>query len=339
MKHMVHNFSAYALTEEEMTALAYGLDHHIATNINKNAIFTEFEQFFQNLLRDISHIPENDLSRIKTKLRNTCEKYCNAEVPYKYRDIVSKLSKREDIVILKQDKGRAVVLMDGYKYTDKCFALLSTKQFTTLSNSPTKTLESKVQQTLQKIKSRFTEKEYEKLYSTWSCPGKFYGTTKVHKILLKGYIDDLPVRPIVSNMNTASYNLTKYLSKLLAPLRESEYIIKSTKDFIGKVKAKEVPNGYQTVSLDVKSLFTNVPLDRTIDIILTRIFDKYKLKTSITKSEMKELLILFTKNVHFTFDNVIKVQNDGVAMGSLLQPVLSDIFMIELETSLLTDYI
>ena len=65
MKDMVHNFSSYTLTEEEMIALTYRLDHHIPTNINKNAIFTEFEQFFQNLLRDISHIPENELSRIK----------------------------------------------------------------------------------------------------------------------------------------------------------------------------------------------------------------------------------------------------------------------------------
>ena len=55
-----------------MTALSYGLDHDIPTSINKNAIFTEFEQFIQNLLRDISHIAENELSRIKTKLRNTC---------------------------------------------------------------------------------------------------------------------------------------------------------------------------------------------------------------------------------------------------------------------------
>ena len=75
---------------------------------------------------------------------------------------------------------------------------------------------------------------------------------------------------------------------------------------------------------DIKSLFTNVPLDRTIDIVLRRIYDKHE----ITRSEMKELLILCTKNVHFTFDNVIKVQNDGVAMGSPLGPVLSDIFMI-----------
>ena len=103
---------------------------------------------------------------------------------------------------------------------------------------------------------------------------------------------------------------------MLAPLRKSGYTIKSTKDFIQKLKAKEVPNGYQIVSFDVKSLFTNVPLDRTIDIVLRRIYDKHELQTSITRSEMKELLTLCTKNVHFTFDNVIKVQNDGVAMGS-----------------------
>ena len=40
--------------------------------------------------------------------------------------------------------------------------------------------------------------------------------------------------------------------------------------------------------------------------------------------------------------NVIKIKNGGVAIGSLLVPVLPDIFMTELETSLLpelTDYI
>ena len=96
------------------------------------------------------------------------------------------------------------------------------------------------------------------------------------------------------------------------------------------------------VSFDVKSLFANVPLDRTIDIVLRRIYDKHELQTSIARSEMKKLLILCAENVHFTFDNVIKVQNDGMAMGSPLRPVLSDIFMIELETSLspeLIDYI
>ena len=52
---------------------------------------------------------------------------------------------------------------------------------------------------------------------------------------------------------------------------------------------------------------------------------------------MKEMLTLYTKNVHFTYNRKIFVQTDGVAMGSPLGPVLADIFMIELEKTLLSD--
>ena len=103
-----------------------------------------------------------------------------------------------------------------------------------------------------------------------------------------------------------------------------------------------MPSCYRIVSFVVKSIFTNVPLDRTIDIILRRIYDKHELQASIRRSKIKELLILCTKNAHLTFDNIIKVINNGVALGSPLVPVLSDIFIIESETSLLpdlTDYI
>ena len=50
---------------------------------------------------------------------------------------------------------------------------------------------------------------------------------------------------------------------------------------------------------------------------------------------MKELLILCTKNVHFTFNNETYIQVDGVAMGLRLGPVLANIFMVELETSVI----
>ena len=101
MKKIVHNFSSYNLSQEEINALSYGLDHHVPTNINKNSIVTEFELFFQNLLKGIPNMPETEISKIKTKLRNTCEKYCNIKVPYAKRKIISNLSKRDDIVILK----------------------------------------------------------------------------------------------------------------------------------------------------------------------------------------------------------------------------------------------
>ena len=101
------------------------------------------------------------------------------------------------------------------------------------------------------------------------------------------------------------------------------------------IKHNKVAEGFQMVSFDVKSLFTNVPLETTIDIILRRIYTNHELTTSLTKKEMKELLLLCTKNVHFTFNQRIYIQLDGVAMGSPLVPLLADIFMIELERSII----
>ena len=46
------------------------------------------------------------------------------------------------------------------------------------------------------------------------------------------------------------------------------------------------------------------------------------------------MLTLCTKNVHFTLNNGIYVQNDGVAMGSPLGPILANVFMVELENTL-----
>ena len=43
MKHIVHNVSSYNLSQVEINALPCGLDHHIPTNINRNAITTESE--------------------------------------------------------------------------------------------------------------------------------------------------------------------------------------------------------------------------------------------------------------------------------------------------------
>ena len=50
---------------------------------------------------------------------------------------------------------------------------------------------------------------------------------------------------------------------------------------------------------------------------------------------MRNLLLLCTKNVHFCFGGDIYQQNDGVAMGSPLGPVLAGIFMVELETRII----
>ena len=52
------------------------------------------------------------------------------------------------------------------------------------------------------------------------------------------------------------------------------------------------------ISFDV-NLFTSIPLDKTIEIILQRIYNHNETTTQIPEKVMKELLLLCTKEVHF----------------------------------------
>ena len=80
-------------------------------------------------------------------------------------------------------------------------------------------------------------------------------------------------------------------------------------------------------------------MNKTIEIILGRVYEKKDLTTTtISKREMKELLYLCTKNVHFSFSSEIYMQNDGVAMGFPLGPVLANIFIVELEKTIMPSF-
>ena len=61
-----------------------------------------------------------------------------------------------------------------------------------------------------------------------------------HKLLTNGFIDNLPLRPIISNIGTKRYQLAKYLAKLLSPVAQSNYTINSTKDFMIKIKNEKI---------------------------------------------------------------------------------------------------
>ena len=50
---------------------------------------------------------------------------------------------------------------------------------------------------------------------------------------------------------------------------------------------------------------------------------------------MRDLLLVCTQNVHFSYNGDIYTQADGVAMGSPLGPVLAGLFMVELERTIL----
>ena len=80
-------------------------------------------------------------------------------------------------------------------------------------------------------------------------------------------------------------------------------------------------------SFDVTSLFTNIPVDETIEIISNHIFANCKYFEGFNRPQFIQLLSLSVKNCHFTFNGWIYQHIDGVAMGSPLGPLFANIFM------------
>ena len=136
-------------------------------------------------------------------------------------------------------------------------------------------------------------------------------------------ISHYSMRPIISNIETATYETAKYLNKLLPPWSKSDYNILNAEDLIRRLREETIPAGYKIISFDVKSLFTSVPLEKTKVFILKKVYDEKKIQTNIPKTVLKELLYLWTKQLHFRSNDNIYKQCDGVAMGSPLGPLLA----------------
>ena len=149
-----------------------------------------------------------------------------------------------------------------------------------------------------------------------------YGLPKTHK-------PGTPLRPILSMTNAPTFNLAQWLTDLLQPIRDSvsNRTVADSFDFCDKIRSinlNDTPNHF--CSFDAVSLFTNVPLEETVDMIKI-IADKKDLDLRIPFDLLKRLVLLCTQNVQFSFNNKYYFQKDGVAMGSPLGPLLADIFM------------
>ena len=84
-------------------------------------------------------------------------------------------------------------------------------------------------------------------------------------------------------------------------------------------------------------LFTNIPLQETIDITINLIFN-HNPNLNITKKELKKLFLFATSHTHFIINSQFYNKIDGVAIGSPLAPVFANNFMGFYESKWLNEY-
>ena len=131
-------------------------------------------------------------------------------------------------LILTADKGVALVVIDKAEYIKKAEELLKEKTYKKITEDPTVKQKNKLINILRNIKTEggLNEETYRRLYPTGAGSPKFYGLPKIHK-------PGIPLRPIISSIDTVTYNTAKELAKILKPLVGlSNHHVHNTRDFV-----------------------------------------------------------------------------------------------------------
>ena len=191
--------------------------------------------------------------------------------------LLQNLRKNKNIVIQESNKGNSVVVVNQTDYLDKMENLLNdTRIFekNNLKNDGILNLainqEKRVDNILKKLvaSKSISEETRRSLKPVGTRPGIMYGLCKVHKDI----IDNCPpFRPIFSAINTPTYKLAKFFVPILKSLTSNEYTVNDSFPFAEKTVEQD--SQYFMGSLDVDSLFTNIPLEETIDICTNTLFE------------------------------------------------------------------
>ena len=166
------------------------------------------------------------------------------------------------------------------------------------------------------------EEVYRFIRPTGSQRPRLYGLPKTHK-------PEVPLHPILSMTDSAHHELSRRLASLLQPVLD-HYTAHCVSDSFTLANYIRKLNGQINsfmCSFDVSSLFTNVPLNETIEICADTLYNIPDSQPCILKEVFVELLHSASSTVEFSFDNTIYRQIDGVAMGSPLGPALANIFV------------
>ena len=283
----VTNLAQYELSEEESDLLKADLFFSIQPDkIRKSEIFTTFEKIHRSFLNNLES--EETKSQIKAHisyLANSCfYNYKPSPRILRQHRVFRHLRKNKDIAITKPDKGNRVVILDRKLYNNAIEEIISDpSKFGKLNEDPNLKREASLQRFLRKLKQKnfFNEIEYDKLHPSGSAPARIYGTPKMHKFSSS---DSCPkLRPIVSSIATFNYNIACFLRDLLSPLVPNDYSCKDNFSFVSQIKNANLSKKF-LVSYDVTSLFTNIPLQETIDIAINLIFNHNPNQTSLEKN-------------------------------------------------------
>lgn len=201
--------------------------------------------------------------------------------------------------------------------------LLDQEYYVVLPRDPTSTFQQKANKLISKLKndSMLDDAHAGKFTIYNAKPARFYGLPKVHK-------PQLALRPIISSLQCPNSKIAQLITDILtkAYSRDNQYYITDSFQFADFVNNFVLPENFVLISLDVTSLFTNIPLQLVLDSVDRR-WPHIRTHTAITKSRFLELISFVFDTTYFTFQDKYYKQIYGTPMGSVVSPIVAQYVM------------
>ena len=203
-----------------------------------------------------------------------------------------------------------------------------------LHKDPSTKIKTKTLKQLKVLKDNefIDNKLYYYLKPTDSPAPRFYGQPKIHK-------PGVPIRPIISYSGSPLYNLNKYIANVLkAYVRDENNNTKNSTMFSLYIRNVPIEDDEIMVSFDVTSLYTNIAIIDTLNIIKDYVNsdDQFNRKTAIPQDKFLDLVHLVLTTTWYTFNSQFYQQTDDVAMGVPASSTTAEIYMQTCERTAIT---
>jgi len=245
------------------------------------------------------------------------------------------LKNNTHLIITKADKCNKTVILTNEQYLEKMNSHLDDKTTYIKIRKTPDDKKNEIKKEYNKLISELHKKNYinntekTKLNINNCTIARINGLPKIHK-------KNTPIRPIINAINSPTEKIAEFINPSLNFLNNNNpYDIKNSSELIEKLKNISLNKDDRLISLDIISLFTNIPLNELYRLILK----KWSLIEPYTNIKCKNTYLNIIKficsNNYFTFNNILYRQVNGVPMGGKMSTNLSGILV----NNLLDDFL
>ena len=302
----------------------------------------EFEDTLIRKFRNKSNwSPKNQDAQVETYIRTVITEFQKLKLrnppktnlTQEEKQRLNLLQNNQHIVVKPADKGSAIVIMNRTDYiTEATRQLSDTKFYTKTQVDLTGTHINKITQTLSTMlrNDEIAQSVYRNLVPKDCKTPAFYFLPKIHKQKITG-------RPIISGNNCPTEKISAFIDehiKQFVPHIKS--YVRDTPDFIKKIENFKLNGDYFLVTMDVTSLYTNIPNHEGL-VAVTQTLIRENAQFRANNRSLITLLqhVLHMNNFQFNGENYLQI--GGTAMGTRVAPSYANLFMARLEEKLLAD--